>query len=962
MNPDEVNPYFYDDLKAFLQERGQAKVQAARQKYLEDLVGDSTLDGELISSLSREQRIDLLPHFVATSSWCNVIGVGILNLYESVPEEEMRKGLQRKGYDLVDFDDFIQVLQRLRVVESDKSTNCWEQQLLRDEAERSSLQFRLSYLERNQNSDFLFSSGLISSKGAYNSAHDRTGFISRVSKIVGFDEELVSAFSADDKFYGQLAFKKADHWYHGKRGMGEGSDVKQYLRDEFRRAFDFMGAVNDIVDNARNPEILRELNRTTYDNEFSLMSKEDMDERSSELFYDSATIHRYEGYWLELLKIVDSDEVAGYLTDKQNRDIFRSRLNEFRKFITEQGAILNVHQKKIAYDDHTVEHVHFTEETFGDYVLQDLRNLHGIVSTIDDIIATTPKDSVERSVIEREKRRIVEELQREQKIEAGNSGFLATYLTALSDPNTARRVVDHDVWQMGKHEFFAKEIYHFDERLTAPLSRERIRLGLPDDESKRLLEYLPKFRRVGIEDKFSEFALNNPKSAVETTFTLSAMGSDADAVLTKVQRGEYQLNAVKDNIDLLSNKGLVPTSFLLAELHASEDKGRTLDSWLEEMQTFRTGNFDPTNELHNNLEYTRFRRVVEHEKLRKHIKNHFTFTDYLTIFEKQDGTGELSLSEQDRFEVDCVAHEATLLRDYVLGVKERADELGRDVVVVPNLSYGYLPVSPIAEELEDAGIDTIIGVKIGSTESHSNREVVNSRLFKGYRTKVANKQPVVIVVDGTYNLVTINNRNATARYPDAHQGYLNQVIALNEAMGFTDEDYSHVGKSSDDVSRLRGTEEFKRAVDVYKGVLRGVGPRQPYQFQLWNTAEIELAVRGNREIATTVRPYDGNVKGPTMIFCNVGVLDEQVPEEIKARFEGQHKPAYFDDSGKIIAFDFGFDNFGVRYLNRLETEVKSAYDKLNGREERAPETIPTPAIIGYAMRNLRRTSVEERAV
>ena len=64
---------------------------------------------------------------------------------------------------------------------------------------------------------------------------------------------------------------------------------------------------------------------------------------------------------------------------------------------------------------------------------------------------------------------------------------------------------------------------------------------------------------------------------------------------------------------------------------------------------------------------------------------------------------------------------------------------------------------------------------------------------------MANKQPVVIVIDGTYNLVTTNNRNATARYPDAHQGYLNQVIALNEAMGFTDEDYSHVGKSSEDV-------------------------------------------------------------------------------------------------------------------------------------------------------------------
>jgi len=122
---------------------------------------------------------------------------------------------------------------------------------------------------------------------------------------------------------------------------------------------------------------------------------------------------------------------------------------------------------------------------------------------------------------------------------------------------------------------------------------------------------------------------------------------------------------------------------------------------------------------------------------------------------------------------------------------------------------------------------------------------------------------------------------------------------------------------------------------------------------------MELAIRGEREVIATVRPYNGNVKQPTMIFCNVGVLDEQIPEKIKERFEGQHKPAYFDDSGKIIAFDFGFDNFGVSYLNRLETEVKGAYDRLNCRQERATNIMPAPAIIGYAMRNLGITSVEE---
>ena len=515
---------------------------------------------------------------------------------------------------------------------------------------------------------------------------------------------------------------------------------------------------------------------------------------------------------------------------------------------------------------------------------------------------------------------------------------------------------------MQSEELFAQEVFNFDPRLAVPLFREKIRSGIPPDESKKLLKYFSNLKRFDLRDQFAEFALSDSKSAIEIILALSAMGRESDLVLAKVQNEGYQLDSVKENLNFLSKNGFVPTGYLLAELHSSSDKSRTLDSWFEEMQTFSSGEFDPTNELHKNLEYTRFRKLVENEKFKRHIKNHFTFSDYLSIFQRHEGSGELSLSDRDRFEIECVAHEARLLRDYVLTVKERADEIGRDVVVVPNLSYGYLPVSPLVEEFEELGLDTIIGVKVGSTESHSNKEVLNSRLFKGHRTKLANEQPIIIVVDGTYNLIASKNRNNTARYPDAHQGYLNQVIALNEAVGFTEEDYSHVAKSDEDVENLRETCEFKKAVEVYSSVLCEDTPYKPFQFQLWNTAEMELAIRGKRKIAKTVKPYDGNVKGPTMIFCNVGLLDEQIPEDIKEQFDGKHKPAYFDDSGKIINFDFGFDNFGVRYLNRLETEVKNAYDRQNGISNSSLREIPVPAIIGYAMRNLGRSTSEESAV
>ena len=293
--------------------------------------------------------------------------------------------------------------------------------------------------------------------------------------------------------------------------------------------------------------------------------------------------------------------------------------------------------------------------------------------------------------------------------------------------------------------------------------------------------------------------------------------------------------------------------------------------------------------------------------------------------------------------------------------KKRKKQSGRKVLVVPNYSYGRFVIEPIEKELRKLGNVIIQPARIGSTESHGNEYVLHAdnteRLFSDETERmIMEEEPIIVMLDGSNSF---GRSSRDARYPDAQKGFVNIAIAVNDALGVKYKP-ENMKRTDEHIAGLRGTEEFKRAVDVYNGVLRRDSPRQPYQFQLWNTAGMELAVRGNREIATTVRPYDGNVEGPAMIFCNVGVLDEQIPEEIKARFEGQHKPAYFDDSGKIIAFDFGFDNFGVRYLNRLETELKGAYDRLNGRQERAPETIPTPAIIGYAMRNLGRTSVEEK--
>lgn len=375
--------------------------------------------------------------------------------------------------------------------------------------------------------------------------------------------------------------------------------------------------------------------------------------------------------------------------------------------------------------------------------------------------------------------------------------------------------------------------------------------------------------------------------------------------------------------------GLAYTPYLAKQLISSTDEALPFVRWRTIIDSFSQGKFDASSEFHRNLEYTRFRRIVDHEKVKRHLKNHFSFEQYLAIFDQSQSDSPRPLSREDRFEIECAAHEAKLLEDFVLQVKEQADKLGRPVVVVPNLSYGYFPVAPMAGRLERLGIEVAVGMKVGSTESHENKEVVNSRLFKGMRTQILSKQPIVIVVDGTQHLMTRGSGGKDARYPDAYQGYLNQMIAMNDALGFVDVGYARAGKTVDDLARLRASEDFQSLVRVCREIIakRGISRTEPYTFGMWNTAEKSLIIRGERKSLAAVPPLDPEgIAGSSMVFVNVGVLDEQIPAAIKQRYPDlEHVPAYFDDSGRIIDFDFGYDEYGVRYLNRLETELRKAY-------------------------------------
>jgi len=742
------------------------------------------------------------------------------------------------------------------------------------------------YLEHGSEREKYFSVGVAVDLGfmrfSDKPSQQRDQLIKVLSERIGLDEHV------------QTNFKK--HYDHFLARLGGSArrmtDLQQY-KGGLVAISNYYDDLDTLLSECTNPDKVREEARSMQ-NDYNYIHEVDRDLPNL----------------INYLRGFDSEIVQSQLVNPEYAEKFKTRLWKVKEQIFRSDAQI----------DDIAEYVTSDFTTFKEFI--DATSELAQVSSVGDVLKS-------------EQTRLLDSLVYSDDL-GKETAHIPEYFRALDDNKTATRFTDMDVQTKRNLKFLARTAYNCDESLVVPLTREAIRRNTSYEQQGQIQSYLPRIA------EFSGFVdacvggVGNQKELFDLLYELSIMGEDSFRLVSEIDKGNIEFNSVADSIKELSHSGVRSTSYLVESLVSSDNRSETIANWSKVMDSFAEGNFDSTNELHRNLEYTRFRSIVDHEKVRRHIKNHFTFTDYQSIFDRPEVTPESLMTEQDRFEIDCVAEEARMLRDYVLSVKQRADELGRDVFLVPNLSYGYLPVSPIVEELEHEGVNAIIGVKIGSTESHNNKEVVDSRLFKGYRTNLSNDQPIMVVVDGTKHLVARDDHDKAARYPDAYQGYLNQVIAMNDAMGFTDVDYSSAGKTSDDMSNLRNTPEFQRLVDVYSHVMKTDDPqkeRQPYQFGLWNTAGIDLIIRNYHQKIGQVKPTTPEeIEGPAMVFCNVGLLDEQIPAELKERYEGLiHTPAYFDDSGKIINFDFGFDNFGVRYLNTLETEIKKSFGSMHSK-------------------------------
>lgn len=619
----------------------------------------------------------------------------------------------------------------------------------------------------------------------------------------------------------------------------------------------------------------------------------------------------------------DYDQVIKYL------NAFESNITSIQEYLNNED-----YGKYYGYRLDQIRTIFFQDKKSDkESILSELMIDLDSISDFIKISSEKIKSSECREILSDEQKRILMKLRNNNNfIDEIDIDYLKHYLTLFDDKNIALTFDLLDYHEKESLQSLSKQLYNLDSNLVEPILHKVINKKYSYNDISNLEHYLKSIEEnTSFFEQYVNLIKTDPKkysNLILELNNLAKIDNNSSHFISEINDKTLNLEYFNDNLYGLINSDINPTTYLLDTINASEDKQIQLKSWKKIMESFDDGKFDVTDEIHKNLEYTRFRKFVNNEKIKKHLKNNFSFADYLSIFNNEHGT-ENEFSEDDRFEIECVAHEAGLLKDYILKEEDTAKKIGKKTLVVPNISYGYLPVCPIVDELSELEIDFLIGTKAGSTESHNDKEVMNSRLFKGYRTDIIEEQPVIVVVDGTKHIISREGENKSSRYPDAYQSFLNQLIAINDSLEYYDIDYSDAGKSETDMVNLRNNEEFRRTVRVYKELNEDKNG-EPYLFKFWNTADMDLIIRNYHQKIKVVKPFNPDeIKGPTMIFCNVGVLDEDIPTEIKDKYpELTHKPAYFDDSQKIIKFDFGFDEYGVRYLNRLENEVKKAYGTL----------------------------------
>ncbi|MFC2149803.1 hypothetical protein ACFLQ8_03780, partial [Candidatus Auribacterota bacterium] len=342
--------------------------------------------------------------------------------------------------------------------------------------------------------------------------------------------------------------------------------------------------------------------------------------------------------------------------------------------------------------------------------------------------------------------------------------------------------------------------------------------------------------------------------------------------------------------------------------------------------------------------------VIKSQLVKSNVKRQLTFDEFKEFANKvkekflEAEVAEYGVTEAIKKQVRGVIYEGDLLRNKLLEVEKRANDLGLSVVVVENLSLGAVVTSPITEER--TGIKYIVGTdirvistKIGSTESHHNEYVLNMRLFSQRDKEFIRKErPIVVVVDAS---TSVGDRSRTSPHiPDAYKGYRNYFMAEEKATRgplrakdwFVEDDF---------IKELNSKRAFKQLVSELRTMKieseKDVGP---YKMYFWYPGNKHLYVRKSKEksaVAPKIADTD-NINSSALIFIQSAIEPEALPDKARDYIGGRHVSAFFDDKDHFKDFYLDYEEgrgivLSRKLINYARYEYRRYLDFIGVPEE-----------------------------
>ncbi|MFA7114284.1 MAG: HEAT repeat domain-containing protein, partial [Candidatus Omnitrophota bacterium] len=390
-----------------------------------------------------------------------------------------------------------------------------------------------------------------------------------------------------------------------------------------------------------------------------------------------------------------------------------------------------------------------------------------------------------------------------------------------------------------------------------------------------------------------------------------------------------------DIIFEIIKQGFFPTEQLIALARDSQDRDELYRDWQAKSEQIKSGDFNINNSLHIEMEYSTFRRILDNSRIVSQTHKKLSYKEYLVFVKNNSRT--VNVMAKEKAELKYAAYEAGKLQKFIDKVKEHAVTMGRDVWVMPNLSYGRFAAVFMEGGLRLDDIEVVFA-KIGSSQTHENPYYIDPGFLRSqvlYR--LIEERPIVIVVDGSMHI---------DRYPDAHQAYINLAIVLDDVIsnGQFSSYGGLVGRNGSFIRKLKRQSDFRAIRKTVQKAYDSISAQDSslYSFYFWNPRGVKLKIRSSwvRRRGTMGHPKPvevKNIKGPAFIFVNSVLTDGDLPREVKEKAGNiEHDPAFFDDVSDINIANllFKFDSTGVHLADKMHELEMRAVDEMVGRETR----------------------------